>query len=761
MPSPASLPYIPGWFPVSREEALRLCERTAVVVVRPGAGLAGAIPFGPGCYYYLASGPYDYSTLRYFAAAPDGTGAAPANGRLGRSGVRHKERFADASDPGEATDVYAAPVSEEDAWAADDEERAPRETPAIRIVKLDCDFFAPVEESVLVHFAIEGDLSLAEAIHLRIASEKQPGRFLLNRRVDAKPRASGSFPWDGLVTDGAYPGCLTLAGSPYLVQLGLAPKGGSPVFTNKAALRVELARTELAVGDPSGLGEDAGLGNQEMVARLKEELAKSPDRGTVHLPGSFFKNGVEEMATSASFTVYGDRLKSGLGVPLFVRLWVKSKDGSPKRSPKAVTGTRILWDTVPDDKTGLESNLSERGVHPEAKSFMQGVGAYKQDKTEPKGHSAHWELGGIRAAAAARKFGRRQWDVLGSVWAGDALKQRTWAGRSVCAQAGDAAADSGVLYYNGRIAGDRYTVSAYADLDGSLDDKQPDLAGLVPAERKSRAMSLRNWRDVRIVANYTIGASTAPISFDGPNREFKKAAISILPDPGLQPLDIQDRWRTAYQEVIKASAETFVRDAAMEEPGLHPVRYLDPEDYWQKTNADAGAFGRIWHRIKAFFGATDEDGYREKCDTFAYEIYSEAVTRIPLGKGGITCIKFGAKGDHNQWRGSYTAGMAPSIFGYTGRSRALLLLFNNESAEHTVIHELGHILFLPHAPGHWIEGAEPEGCRPELHDRAQKCLMSYHPDAECFCGLCLLRLAGWDHGSIKPDGTVTDLMGLE
>ncbi|MBW8890390.1 MAG: hypothetical protein JF616_21765 [Fibrobacteres bacterium] len=736
----------PGaWRPISREEALRLRDGGNVMVVHSGPGFPVALPFGPDSPFSLSSGPYDYASLRYFVA--NGL-AAPMLVTKGRTAPPPSRKAKDEADAAEE-----APPEQE-------AEEPPKKIPTIRIVKLDCECFAPMEETVLVQFSIDGDVSLAESIHLRVESEAKPGQYLVERKLDVEPKASGTFQWDGQVTDGAYPGCLNPSGSPYQVQLGLAA-GGSPVFTNKVGIKVELVQTELAVGDPAGMGEDDGRGNKEMMALLKDELKKTPDQATIRLPGSFFKDGLNEMESSASFTVYGERLKEGLGVPLFVTLWVKGKDGKRKRAPKAVAGTRILWDAVPDDEGGLDANLSDRGVHPQAKKFLKGIGAYKQDKTEPKGHTAHWELGGIRAVEQARKSGREQWGNLDGAWSGEALKKRTWGGRSLCGKAGEATADSGMLYFNGRIAGDRYRVSVYADLDGSLDDKEPDLAKVVPAERKSKVVALRNWRDVRITASYKIGASTTPLSFDGPNREYRKAALSVVPNPGLIPVDIKDKWKAAYQATVKSTNESFVRDAALDDPGLYPVRYLDPEDYWQKTNTDAGFFGKIWHRIKAFFGATNESDYRKKCDKFAYVIYSKAVRNIQLGKDGLTCIKFGARGDHNQWKDSYTVGIAPSIGGYTNRTQAVLLIFHEGHPDGTVIHEMGHNLFLPHAPGHWEPGKNPDGFKPLLHDRSQICIMSYHPSAQFLCGLCMLRLAGWNHGSINNDGTVFDLMDLE
>ncbi len=66
--------------------------------------------------------------------------------------------------------------------------------------------------------------------------------------------------------------------------------------------------------------------------------------------------------------------------------------------------------------------------------------------------------------------------------------------------------------------------------------------------------------------------------------------------------------------------------------------------------------------------------------------------------------------------------------------------------ETTAAHELGHCLFLAHAPGGNVGNADPHG-----HDAAMaNCLMGYHATATDFCGFCLLRLRGWKRAPLRP-----------
>jgi hypothetical protein len=73
---------------------------------------------------------------------------------------------------------------------------------------------------------------------------------------------------------------------------------------------------------------------------------------------------------------------------------------------------------------------------------------------------------------------------------------------------------------------------------------------------------------------------------------------------------------------------------------------------------------------------------------------------------------------------------------------------NANRLEQTTTHEVGHHLFLPHSPHGVSAGAGPS---PGDHDTVwTNCTMSYNYSAERkFCGLCLLRLRGWDKTALS------------
>ncbi len=72
----------------------------------------------------------------------------------------------------------------------------------------------------------------------------------------------------------------------------------------------------------------------------------------------------------------------------------------------------------------------------------------------------------------------------------------------------------------------------------------------------------------------------------------------------------------------------------------------------------------------------------------------------------------------------------------------------------TAAHELGHSLFLAHAPLAADDRPENKshtaGVEPDFHHSEMlTCLMGYHANNQYFCGLCLLRLRGWSRQKLK------------
>lgn len=62
-------------------------------------------------------------------------------------------------------------------------------------------------------------------------------------------------------------------------------------------------------------------------------------------------------------------------------------------------------------------------------------------------------------------------------------------------------------------------------------------------------------------------------------------------------------------------------------------------------------------------------------------------------------------------------------------------------------HEVAHAMFLPHAPP--ATGGALAEVKAEAHTVGSTCLMNYDLESNHFCGMCMLRLRGWDWKKLK------------
>jgi len=117
-------------------------------------------------------------------------------------------------------------------------------------------------------------------------------------------------------------------------------------------------------------------------------------------------------------------------------------------------------------------------------------------------------------------------------------------------------------------------------------------------------------------------------------------------------------------------------------------------------------------------------------------------------KDGITVMHFDHL--HSQMGGAIGAGLAISVLNGMAadppdatRNRCAFIFWN--ARIDTFVHEIGHHLFLPHSP--FPVGSPPGGSQRERHDELDAhCLMTYNRPRKSFCGLCQLRLRGWNPG---------------
>lgn len=614
---------------------------------------------------------------------------------------------------------------------------------------LDSPWFVPETEVLNVGYTITGPLDQLEHVRMKVVAEDDPGTTLFATELPADA-ASGTFPWKG-DAGGNWKGFLTLKHSPYRVQLFLDTMFGVTIPSNIENVSVLPKDIKIRVDDLPAANVPAE--QKKTIADLKKETAAS-SKAKLILVSPVFKITSDEMNDDSSEIEYHGYVHEGPDVPLFAKVFLKGKDGSPKRSVKALFDSKLLWDVTLDTDGDFGSELDDRAVHSVAKDFITRVSAFKKDEAEPPGRNCPVGLSGLRGTVAERKT--KQWQELTGSWPLSIPGERGWDGHSDCAEEAGVDDDTGVLFKGGIMAGDSFWIQAFLNHDLSLDSKDNGKLTNAPPERKSTKLRWTIWRFVEVTKSYKIGAGTTELDFAALDKEYNQAAMFIKPQPGLKTEEIQAQWKTQYQSVLKneLAANKFIQDAAIEDPEDWPVRFRSFVQYWQRTHPKAGFFGRLGNRIHSFFGSADKETYFKSCDQHAYRVYSTVAGKFPLGENGLTLFKFPNNGEHNlNNRGSFTAGVAPAL-STADRHKSAFLMFEEGAATKTLIHEVGHLLFLAHAPGHFDPPKQPDGYQPNAHDKNEFCIMSYHDSKKHLCGLCQLKLRGWHYSGVKNDGTL-------
>jgi hypothetical protein len=634
------------------------------------------------------------------------------------------------------------------------------EEPTIRLVNVESPTFVPGAETVRISYAIDGPVAKANAVVMVVESVPAKGKRTVveSLSVPGPFAASGEVNWDGkAATPGGF---ITLKGSPYEVTFELTSKSGKTSKSAPGKLRIEVKDIKITIDDKGPLAVAAPW--KTTVSALVDELKKSgmpgDCEGRVIIESPLFKTDDSvggDMYSDISFTSYQSKAGMGPPLPFVAQIELKAKDGTGKRSAPVLIGTRLLWDLKMETSGELEGSLGARGVQPTAKAFIKKTASFEESATQPKGAAAHLKVGGLRAKSADRALAGTQW--IDGGWKLTPPAKRDWAAFTGCGDGSDNRADSAVYFTAGRMAGDKLKVRATIDLDEAFDVADEAAPDGAPAPLRSNQVALTNWRRIPIVGNWIVGAATKPVNIPPLTTEYKRAGVLIEPAPGVTATNIEATYVKEYEAIVDLVVKNswaFLDKALEREPKGYPVRYRDFIDYWKLENPDAGFFGTLWERIKSFFGS-DEDNYKKKCEQY-WEWVLESVTKhIPIPDGGITAMKFGTQGPHNQNpTSSFTAGMAPAIAGITTLTKAIFWQFTVGEDTGTFIHEVGHTLFLAHAPGHFDPPKQPGGFVADAHDPAQICLMSYHPSKKYLCGLCLVKLAGWNFKKVKNDGTL-------
>lgn len=623
--------------------------------------------------------------------------------------------------------------------------------------------FAPSAETVKLKYKIGNPASAAQKGRIELW-----GRFgtkpLWTRDLTLDELADGdhSIDWDGAVTvSPSFPeGFVTAEFSPYKLKVVVA--GGVKGDPQEAWTFFHVLIHELKL--------EHGPKKTLFRQRDKEVWDRTNSRGGLPTPGgdslevrlqsNIFKTSSAEMYNNTAYTEYQTAWGDGPMLPVFAAVKLRKSDGTAVDAPKAIGNTRFLWDWE-------DVRESTARHHAAAKTFLDASLDYDKQKTHPKGDNCHKDRGGKRGPGGAVVFQATNGHApSASSPAGnfpfkvEAPAHRRWGAMSRAWGSGEFAGKTGVLFRPARTAGDAYklTVQVAWDRDGAgnyaLDHRRD---APLRAAVKAESGTFEVWRAVHMARVIKKTAAVPLFNVDTFKGYYNKAFIRMR--------DVRDATATMSAATYNAgmtaavAAQPWYVQAAVDPAvdqhaaGTFVIAFRAYPAY---LTALAAAQGWTVAQLNAWLAAGGASlntaaKYHGRCSGWAMTVMIAACDQYLRREKGVTFMMFqGLYNNENLPGGSGLNGMAAD-FPSANRNRAGFIACptpasyggNANRLEQTTTHEVGHHLFMPHAPHGVGAGAGPS---PADHDTVwTNCTMSYNYTAERkFCGLCLLRLRGWD-----------------
>lgn len=558
--------------------------------------------------------------------------------------------------------------------------------------------------------------------------------------------------WDGKIDKGDdFPeSYITVEHSPYKLRLTIEGDADAHNYSPAAwtYLHVLVHSIELEKGVKDAL-------SRTLDKDLLDTWSIPADGKTqkVKLISNLFSVG-GDTTDATSYTAYRDLWKNGTeegpNLPIFAKLLVKSSGGDKKDVPKAIGRVRVLWD--------WRDSPEDLSMHyPHAKEFLDPALDYDKNVTKPKGDNCHKDRGGKRGDDTKPVFPVRAGDPdKAALTAGtfpfkvEACTTRKWSAYSETWRTGKLMGKTGVSFQPSHMAGDAYLVDAYfahnRKPDGKDDLDTEDNNQLQHAVKKSTGI-FQIWREVHISLYHKKHASLPTLSIPTVATTLAKGYVELVDKSGAiqSPMAGYDGKIRAHLGALSAERQASVKagdQGTITKGGLLYKSYAD----FKSAIKTLKAFNDV--QLGAWLTANNV------ATAARYKVFLEAIADVVVIK---TCNEYftasdGIKVFHLEpyWEAdggqkSSTGGFASTSFANGSRLRAGYIhgvLTPPPSIKEIASHEIGHTLFLPHAPG-------TAGGPAAVHDQVahwNNCMMSYEFDKEMkFCGLCLLRLRGWDH----------------
>ncbi len=620
-----------------------------------------------------------------------------------------------------------------------------------------------------------------------------------------------ALPADNTIQPYDFPdGYITIEHSPYKLRL-TAGDGERPptVRTTWTYFHILCKKILLELGPIEAMPTD-GLTDQrkaldKAVYDSVHDAGGLPASGApkalqVNLISNIFKTASYEMNDNTGFTEYLYMWGDGARIPVIAKIHLLASDDTEvalENGPgaKALGRVKFLWDWEDPDPDGTQADAHQTQAAPKAflKSsinyYRDGTDATRSaaDHTYPKGSNCHWDRDGKRGPHSMAVFPdcdgypapKPALDETYFPFKVEPCDTRKWAAFSYAWTSGKMVGQTGALFRPSRMAGDNYKIAVYLAYETKLDGNGKEVIVLdvkdeplvAPAAIKADTGPFQVWRELHIsryirkknsiddFVNNSLGAIQtlyqmpyinvldkipAADRFELPAAGYNAAATTALDGSGDAMLTQHLCVDAAADH--SASESTFVTRSFA--------------DFVAQTNAkfNTGANPTGGTDYRTSVKAATEVEYLTKL-TYLLMTPGQALVNAlnPLtspsaAKDGITIIHF------NSIASAQADGIAAGLAGIqvlqgmavdgtpgATRNRCCFALWQPDVA--TFVHEIGHDLFLPHAPPVPAWYTQDMGEQPLRHDSADgNCMMSYNDPKPAFCGLCQLRLRGWNPG---------------
>jgi hypothetical protein len=630
--------------------------------------------------------------------------------------------------------------------------------------------FAPEKEKAQIKYTLRNPVGAITSARLELYGPYEE-KALWTRDLTPEECADGehTIEWSGEVKAGdTFPdGFVTVEFSPYKLKL-VAGGGvkGDPVCA-WTFFHVLIADLELELGEQDVLSRDR---DRAVWTKVKEKgLPAEGDTLELWLRSNIFSTGAAEMHNRTDFTEYEKLWGKGPQVPVFLKVLIKDSSDQKVELPKALGRTKFLWDWE-----DVAEDTSRH--HATAKSFLNNALDYLKDKTHPKGDNCHKDRGGKRGEGAAAVFvatagypAQEKAKAKEFPFKVEACTKRKWAAFSQAWGTGHFAGKTGVLLQPSRTAGDAVKVTvqvAYerkADKTPALDveDDPPLKAAL-----KKTTGTFQVWRRLDFVKYVKKKAALPNFTVGTFQSYYEKAFVRVRYTAGAA----SEMTAADYNSKLTAhvGAQPFYMQAAVDPAvdqhatGTLAVTFRTYAGWKTAVKAAQGWSDAQLNTWLAGGGAAlgTSSGYHGFCNGWATTIVTQVCDQFLAASDGINLLHFQGLHNHEFAPGGQALNGFAAPFPSTGRKKCAFVLCaaagnygaDSNTPEQTVTHEIGHCLFLAHAPDG--VAAVDIANKPDatVHDGAwHNCTMSYNFGAERkFCGFCLLRLRGWDRAALKP-----------